>query len=127
MPALLSPQPPADERGRLRGIMMRLVLVGVDLWWANAGSTPTVPADFYQPRSPVTASRVFWPDTQNQQLPQAAFDLYLPLNDYRVAVQRQDEYRQSQLPDLNLLDLQSSLHTFDPLRPHAFQPSPLPL
>src|SRR5260370_13380649 len=101
--------------------MVPPAFVAVVLWGASARSAPTGPADFYQQRNPVTASRVFWPDMQNQQLPQAAFDLYLPLNDYRVAVQRQDEYRQSQLPDMNLLDRQSSLNSFDPLRPDGFE------
>lgn len=119
--ALIFMLQPSDERGRLRWMIAVLAFVAVDLWWANARSNPTIPADFYQRRDPVTASRVFWPDVQNQQLPQAAFDLYLPLNDYRVAMQHLSEYRQSQLPDLNVLDRQLSLNSFDPLRPDGFE------
>ena len=70
-----------------------LMFVALDLWWANARSNPDIAANFYDPRGPVDPARVFWPDPQNEQLPQAAFDLYLPLNDYRAAAQHEDAYR----------------------------------
>jgi hypothetical protein len=98
-----------------------LVFVAVDLWWANASSNPTVPASFYEKQPAVTASRIFWPDEQNQALPAVAFTRFLPLNDYRVAVDRQADYRQSNLPNLNLLDRQPSLNDFDPLRPDGLE------
>ncbi len=112
---------PRGEQSGARWAIGVLVFVAVDLWWANALSNPTVPAQFYERQNPVTASRVFWPDTANNALPDVAFDRYLSLKDYRVAVDRRAEYRQSMLPNLNLLDRQPSFNSFEPLRPDELE------
>ncbi|MCC7451659.1 MAG: hypothetical protein IT324_29900, partial [Anaerolineae bacterium] len=112
---------PTNERHQSRWMLAVLIFVAVDLWWANALSNPTVPASFYDKRSPVTNTRVLWPDPKNAALPDVAFDRYLSLNDYRVAVTKQQDYRQSNLPNLNLLDRQPSLNSFEPLRPDGFE------
>jgi hypothetical protein len=98
-----------------------LIFVAVDLWWANALSNPTVPANFYDKRPPDTNARILWPDPKNAALPDVAFARFLPLNNYRVAVTKQQDYRQSNLPNLNLLDRQPSLNSFEPLRPDGFE------
>ncbi len=98
-----------------------LVFVALDLWWANTLSNPTVPANFYQSHEGVNPGRLFWPDPGNQQLPQIAFETYLPPNDYRVAVLDWRDYRRSELPDMNMLDHQSLFNNFDPLRPDGFE------
>jgi hypothetical protein len=119
--ALIFTTQPGDNRRWTRWAASVLVFVAVDLWWANASSNPTVPASFYEKQPAATAPRIFWPDEQNQALPEAAFTRFLPLNDYRVAVERQADYRQSNLPNLNLLDRQPSLNDFDPLRPDGLE------
>ncbi len=119
--ALIFTTQPSNDRRWTRWAASVLVFVAVDLWWANAASNPTVPASFYEKQPASTPSRVFWPDEQNQALPEAAFTRFLPFNDYRVAVERQADYRQSNLPNLNLLDRQPSLNDFDPLRPDGLE------
>jgi len=112
---------PTNERYESRWMLAVLIFVAVDLWRANALSNPTVPASFYDKRPPVTTARVLWPDPKNAALPDVAFDRYLSLNNYRVAAANQQEYRQSNLPNLNLLDRQPSLNSFEPLRPDGFE------
>ena len=119
--ALIFATQPRDERRWTRWAASVLIFVAVDLWWANSLSNPTVPASFYDKQAAATASRVFWPDPQNQTLPEAAFSTFLPLDDYRVAVTKQADYRRSNLPNLNLLDRQPSLNDFDPLRPDGLE------
>jgi hypothetical protein len=89
--------------------------------WANVLNNPTIPAQFYDKHLATSATRVFWPDPQNQALPDIAFDNYLSLKDYRVAIEQQAAYRASNLPNLNLLDRQPSLNNFEPLRPDSFE------
>ncbi len=112
---------PTDERYQPRWISAVLIFVAVDLWWANALSNPTVPANFYDKHPSITTGRVFWLDEKNAALPDIAFARFLPLNDYRIAVAKQQNYRQSNLPNLNLLDRQPSLNSFEPLRPDGFE------
>jgi hypothetical protein len=119
--ALIFLAQPTNERHYSRWMISVLIFVAADLWWANAQSIPTVPANFYDKRPAASADRVFWTDPKGEQLPQSAFDNYLTLNDYRIAVARWKEYRQSELPDLNLLDRQPLLNNFDPLRPEGFE------
>jgi hypothetical protein len=119
--ALIFTTQPGDDRHWTRWAASVLVFVAVDLWWANASSNPTVPASFYEKQPAATSARIFWPDEQNQALPEVAFTRFLPFNDYRVAVERQADYRQSNLPNLNLLDRQPSLNDFDPLRPDGLE------
>ncbi|MEP7288161.1 MAG: YfhO family protein [Chloroflexota bacterium] len=114
-------QPDESHPQWSRWAMGVLLFVAADLWWANSLSNPTVPPNFYDKLTVNTTTRTFWPDPKNQQLPQAAFDRFLLLNDYRAAVELRDQYRRSGLPNLNLLDRQPSLNNFDPLRPDGIE------
>ena len=78
---------------------------------------------FYDQQQPLTAARIFWPDPKNQPLPDKAYQRFLALYDYRIAVNNQAAYRQSNLPDMNLLDRQPSLNNNDPLRPDGLERS----
>ncbi|MBZ0301564.1 MAG: YfhO family protein, partial [Anaerolineae bacterium] len=96
-----------------------LVFVAVDLGWAGQGLNPTVPAAFYD-RSAAPESgegRAYWPEEAERAV---EFDTYLPFDDYRVAVENWPAFRQSQLPNLNLLDRWPLLNNFDPLRVGPF-------
>lgn len=95
-----------------------LVFVAADLLWANALSNPTVPASFYDRRASTQEGRTYQTD---QALREAEFDKFLLFKDYRVAVQRQDEYRAAGFPNLNMLDRQPSFNTFEPLRPAGIE------
>ncbi len=92
-----------------------LILVAGDLVWAAQGLNPTVPAAFYDPqaRSSAEQPRAYWPKAVEYS---ATFDRYLPMDDYRVAVARQREFRESGLANLNLLDRAPLLNNFDPLQ-----------
>ena len=112
---------PSNPLKRQRWQIAVLLFVALDLWWANSLSNPSVPASFYQNGNSNGAGRLFWPDPGNEQLPQSAFDGYLRPDDYRVAVQNWQSYRRSDLPDMNMLDLQPVFNNFDPLRPDGFE------
>jgi hypothetical protein len=112
---------PLNERRWPRWAISVLLFVAVDLWWASSMSNPTVPASFYDRHTPLTTARIFIPDPKNAALPEVAFENYLPLSDYRAAVEKRVAYRESLLPNLNLLDRQPSLNNFDPLRPEGLE------
>lgn len=119
--ALLFAVQPADEHRQFRWSLIVLLFVAADLWTANAVSNPTIAPQFYDRRDPATSTRVFWPDANNRALPDVAFERFLPLYNYRLAVDRQAAYRTSYLPNLNLLDRQPSLNSFEPLRPAGLE------
>jgi hypothetical protein len=112
---------PLNEQRWPRWAISVLLFIAVDLWWANSLSNPTVPASFYEKRAAATTARIFIPDPKNAALPEVAFENFLPLRDYRAAVEKQAAYRESLLPNLNLLDRQPSLNNFDPLRPEGLE------
>jgi hypothetical protein len=89
-----------------------LVVIAVDLGYAAWGLNPTVPASFYDRRQPSRNTRAYWPKDAADKV---QFDTYLPFDDYTVAVQKQDAFRASGLPNLNLLDREPLLNNFDPL------------
>jgi len=105
---------PRDERLWRRWAIGVMLFVAADMWWSNALSNPTVPASFYDPRSPITQGRTF---TADDTINKVEFDQFLLPKDYRVAVQRQADYRAAGFPNMNLLDRQPSFNTFEPLRP----------
>jgi hypothetical protein len=119
--ALLFAVQPADERRQFRWSLIVLLFVAADLWAANAISNPTIAPEFYDRRDPASSTRLFWPDANNRPLPDVAFERFLPLYNYRLAVDRQAAYRTSYLPNLNLLDRQPSLNSFEPLRSTGFE------
>jgi hypothetical protein len=112
---------PLNEQRWPRWAISVLLFVTVDLWWANSLSTPTVPASFYEKQAPVTQERIFWRDPKNAALPEVAFERFVPLKSYPIAVERWPTFRKSMLPNLNLLDRQPSLNNFDPLRPEGLE------
>lgn len=88
-------------------------LLAADLVVASWGLNPTVSPGFYERRDQETAAvRAYWPRAVEDRV---KFDVYLRLDDYRVAVERADEYRVSGLPNLNLIDRAALLNNFDPL------------
>lgn len=119
--ALIFVTQPTNERRFARWSVVVLLFVAADLWWANALSNPTIAPQFYDRRDPAPSSRLFWPDANNRALPDVAFERFLPLNNYRTAIERQAAYRTSYLPNLNLLDRQPSLNSFEPLRPAGYE------
>jgi hypothetical protein len=89
-------------------------MIGADLAYAARGLNPTIPAAFYDRdrNSSPTTQRAYWPEEVEKAL---EFDDLLTFEDYRVAVERQDEFRQSNFANLNLLDRAPLLNNFDPL------------
>ncbi len=97
-----------------------LVFVAVDLGIAFYGLNPTVPAEFFAPQSdrPLEGEMLYMPEALEQTL---TFDRYFSFKDYRLAVARWPELRQSLLPNLNMLDGIVMYNNFEPLdtRAHA--------
>jgi hypothetical protein len=110
-------EPPPGKPARSRWSMLVLILIAVDLWWANGRSNPTAPAEFYADRQ-AGGERVFQTEAQVNQV---MFKEFLRFDDYRVAVERWADYRRSGLPNLNLLARWPALNNFDPLRPAWFE------
>ncbi len=110
--ALRMPTPGTPGYGRW-GLAV-LVLLAVDLGWAAQGLNVTTRAAIDAQAGDASAPRAYWsPDVQDR----VQFEEYFLFDDYRVAVERWAEARQSQLPNLNLLDGRPLLNNFDPLRP----------
>ncbi|MCC7209677.1 MAG: YfhO family protein [Anaerolineae bacterium] len=120
---LLGQRPrPGHPRQRLWSAAV-LILLALDLTWANGRSNPTTGADFFAPlpdalpdSSPAT--RTYTPQDEFERL---VYDEFLPFSDYRLPPDRLDTFRRSGLANVNLLDGQSSLNNFDPLRPDGFE------
>ncbi|MCB9451321.1 MAG: YfhO family protein [Anaerolineaceae bacterium] len=111
---LLQPENTAGNRYRL-WMLAALVVVAVDLGFAVQGLNPTVPASFYTPQWEYEPSRAYWDQTALDDVLFNNGDAFLRLDDYRIAVNRIDAYRTSDLPNLNLLDHHPLLNNFDPL------------
>ncbi|MBI1279341.1 MAG: YfhO family protein [Anaerolineaceae bacterium] len=97
------------------------VVVAGDLVYASWGLNPTVPASFYD-RQPVETqtTRGYWPAKIEKNL---KFEEggYLVFDDYRVAVDKQADYRASELPNMNLIDRIPLLNNFEPLLVDPFK------
>jgi hypothetical protein len=91
-----------------------LLVVASDLVCAALGLNPTVPPAFYDQLTPVNQSplRTYWPPEAEDAV---KFQTFLRFDDYRVASERWQDFRRSGLPNLNLLDQNYSLNSFDPL------------
>ncbi len=104
-----------------------LCFVALDLVWAAQGLNPTVPSEFYNPLATSESgdSRNYWPegvDAEGENKAEASvkFDTYLLFKDYRVATNQWQAYRQTNLPNMNLLDRRTLFNNFEPLRVGAF-------
>ncbi|MEO0565263.1 MAG: hypothetical protein AAF125_24365, partial [Chloroflexota bacterium] len=118
--------------------LLVLVVLGVDLGWAGRGLNPTVPAAFYNPLPTTTeTTRGYWPPTEmdlltfGQQLDdegelsvfepdELGFNPLMYADDYRYPQENWQEYRASNLPNLNLLDRTHLLNNNEPLQPEAY-------
>lgn len=89
-----------------------LLVVAADLVWANQGLNPTTSASFYDAALPSTTQRAFWPKSA---LDSVMFEQHLRLDDYRMTPEQIAAYRDSGLPNLNLLDGGDLFNNFDPL------------
>ncbi|NDJ59776.1 MAG: YfhO family protein [Chloroflexi bacterium] len=91
-----------------------LLLLSVDLGWANWGLNPTVPAAFYDQRTVSTddSARAYWPAEIEAAV---TFDEFFRFDDYRIATDDWQTVRASELPNLNILDGAALLNNFDPL------------
>jgi hypothetical protein len=121
MLTLLQPELPTNRWYRWWILAVWVVIAG-DLAYAAWGLNPTVPASFYDRKANNTAitNRAYWPAAIDKKL---KFDpgVYLPFEDYRVAVNKQTEYRASELPDINLIDRVPLLNNFEPLMIDSFK------
>jgi hypothetical protein len=91
-----------------------LLIIAIDLGWASRGLNPTVPAAFYDDPQPSTeTTRAYWPAHVESDV---MYETYLQFDDYRVAGEQWQDFRASQLPNLNLREHRYLLNNFDPLR-----------
>lgn len=107
-------QPAKDDPAYGRWSFIVLLVIAADLGFAGWGLNPTVASSFYAPREVETNGRLFW---QEAALEQVRFEEFLRFDNYHTAVVRQDEYRASLLPNMNLLDNAPVFNNFDPLLP----------
>lgn len=118
---LLQPESQHSPRYRWWVLAVLLVVAG-DLVYASWGLNPTVPASFYDPvrNQEITTSRGYWPEKIETDL---KFEEggYLEFDDYRVTLERQAEYRLSNLPNLNMMDDIPLLNNFEPLLIGSFK------
>lgn len=93
-----------------------LVIAASDLAAASWGVNPTVPAAFYDPLPPtnITDGRGYWSAAREREI---KYDLIFQFDDYRVATDGWGGARQTQLPNLNMIDRVRLLNNFDPLLP----------
>ncbi len=93
--------------------MLLLVIVAADLVLASWGLNPTVPPTFYDTISSDTGqARRYWTAAAEENV---KFGRYFHFSDYPMAVDQWHELRQSDLPNLNLIDGLPLLNNFDPL------------
>ena len=112
---LTQPELKTDRRYK-RWMLAVWVVIAGDLVYAAWGLNPTVPSSFYDRKVLDTASdnRAYWPMSVDKQL-KFEDGGYLQFHDYRVALDKQAEYRASELPNLNMIDRVSLLNNFEPL------------
>lgn len=107
-------QPALNHPRRALWLFAVFFVIALDLGWAAWGLNPTVPASFYD-RVALAGdhdNRGYWPDQEEEKL---EFKTFLLFGDYRVVIDRWQEFRASQLPNLNVLDRFALLDNFDPL------------
>lgn len=109
-------QPLQSSPKHMRWSAAVLAVVALDLVIANWGLNPTAAASFYDHRP-----AQIQPPLRGYWTPQAEDDLkfgrYFMFDDYRPAAQQIEELRESNLPNLNLLDRAALFNNFEPLLP----------
>ena len=89
------------------------LLIALDLAWASFGMNPSVSPKVYQPETAQTGSgRTYW---QADYEDETKFETYFNLSDYTIASRNWQELRDSELPNLNILNQSELYNTFDPL------------
>lgn len=118
---LMLTQPPKDSPRLWLWQGAVLLVLALDLIWANRVSNPTVVADFYAQQCAMGAA----PDVGRVRVlkdaEQAALNALLPFDDYPSVAAVWERFRCSAMPNLNLLDRRPFLSNFDPLRPAWFE------
>lgn len=112
---LLTLRMPFEMRGARasRWLTLVIVIIAADLALANRGLNPTIDTAFYDPLMGIMPDqRTYMSEREQDRL---RFEQYLRFDDYRAAVTSSASYRESGLPNMNLLDGRSSLNNFDPL------------
>ncbi|MDZ4765745.1 MAG: YfhO family protein [Chloroflexota bacterium] len=109
-------QPESGTPKHARWVALVWLIAAFDLAYAAWGLNPTVPAAFYDPLPPtnLTDGRGYWSAARESEI---KFDLIFRFDDYRIAADGWAGARQTQLPNLNLIDRVSLLNNFDPLLP----------
>ncbi len=116
----IRPLPGAPARLHRRWALIALIVIAFDFGAAGWGHNPTVdPDQFYTVQPPSgRQQRTYIPQGE---IDQQMFDRLLPFDDYTQALNQWQAFRDSGLPNLNLLDRRSLLNNFDPLRPSWYE------
>jgi hypothetical protein len=112
--ALLALYQPTDQIRLRSWSLIVMCVISTDLIIASWGLNPTINAAFYdrgEPPYPET-SRAYWWDAEEEAV---RFGRYFSFLDYRLALDQAAALRQSNLPNLNLLDRAGLFNNFDPL------------
>lgn len=111
---LLTLRKPTTQSPRYgRWTLVVFVVIAVDLGIASWGLNPTVPAaELYRQREDEPLPRSYW----GREIERAIrYNAFFRFDDYRDAADQWQEIRDSQLPNLNLLDRFPLFNNFDPL------------
>ncbi len=105
---LRQPAPDGGAHWRWQGIV--LVVIAVDLVWANWGLNPTLPGSVYQRDADTSIDRTYLPDEEAIR-----YEQLFKFDDYRLTAEQLGLLRESPLSNLNLLSRHEVFGNFDPL------------
>ncbi|MDX2140141.1 MAG: YfhO family protein [Chloroflexota bacterium] len=94
--------------------LLVLLLVTFDMSWAAWGLQPTTAVNLSRQAGDASTARGYWTPQAEDAV---KFDEFFRFDDFRIAVERWDEVRTSQLPNINLVDGVPLFNNFDPLLP----------
>ncbi|MDX2159766.1 MAG: hypothetical protein SF162_00435 [bacterium] len=109
--SLRQPQPDTGAHWRWSGVV--LVVVVVDLVWANWGLNPTAAASVYTPPEQASLGRLYLSTSIEEQL---RFVEIFRFDDYRLARAPVEAGELRDLANFNLLTRRETLNHYDPLR-----------